>query len=60
MACTMSQKHIDREDLKHVVHRRKKKKGVMFNHFYSFNNEIYHPSGGAAIGNLASEKLGKL
>ena len=33
---------------------------VMGNHFYSFNNKIYHQNGGAAIGNLASEKSGKL
>ena len=33
---------------------------VMSNHLYSFNNEIYHQDGGAAIGNLASERLGKL
>ena len=35
-------------------------KMVMGNHFYSFNNKIYHQDGGAAIGNLASEKSGKL
>ena len=28
LACTMSQEDIDREGLKHVVHRRKKTKGV--------------------------------
>ena len=35
-------------------------KMVMGNHFYSFNNKIYHQNGGAAIGNLASEKSGKV
>ena len=35
-------------------------KMVMANHFYSFNNEIYHLDGGAAIGNIASEKSGKI
>ena len=32
----------------------------MSNHFYSFDNKIYHQNGGAAIGKLASEKLGKI
>ena len=33
---------------------------VMSNHFYFFDGKIYHQKGGAAIGNQASEKLGKL
>ena len=33
---------------------------VMSNHFYYFDGKIYHQKGGAAIGNQASEKLGKL
>ena len=32
---------------------------MMSNLFYSFDNKMYHQNEGAAIGNLASEKLGK-
>ena len=33
---------------------------VMENHFYSYNNQIYHQQAGAGIGNQASEKIGRL
>ena len=33
---------------------------VMEKHFYSFNNQLFWPTSGAGIGNVGSEKIGKL